>query len=150
MISVCERVENIVGKGENAGHQHFLLFPLCFQKFCLSRSLKVGNLWERFTLCQKGKFETEKMWVICGKIGPSLGIFINCVIIDILMIIDTCTDGTSLSRQLRCQFVSNTDSCYFLHHFLPQCFVNFCSCLFIKEISTGKKKLMTIFVRSLS
>ena len=26
------RVENIVGKGENAGIQHFLLFPLCFQK----------------------------------------------------------------------------------------------------------------------
>ena len=25
-------VENIVGKGENAGDQHFLLFPQCFQK----------------------------------------------------------------------------------------------------------------------
>ena len=25
------RVENVVGKGENAGHQHFLLFPQCFQ-----------------------------------------------------------------------------------------------------------------------
>ena len=24
---VLERVENIVGKGENAGNQHFLLFP---------------------------------------------------------------------------------------------------------------------------
>ena len=23
--------ENIVGKGENAGDQHFLLFPRCFQ-----------------------------------------------------------------------------------------------------------------------
>ena len=41
-ISLCDRVknmvgkeedasfENIVGKGENAGHQHFLLFPQCF------------------------------------------------------------------------------------------------------------------------
>ena len=28
--SVLERVENIVGKGENAGYQHFLLFPQCF------------------------------------------------------------------------------------------------------------------------
>ena len=28
---VLGRVENIVGKGENAGYQHFLLFP-CFQK----------------------------------------------------------------------------------------------------------------------
>ena len=27
-----ERVENIVGKGENAGYQHFFLFPQCFQK----------------------------------------------------------------------------------------------------------------------
>ena len=29
---VLERVENIVEKGENAGYQHFLLFPQCFQK----------------------------------------------------------------------------------------------------------------------
>ena len=26
------RVENIVDKGENAGYQHFLLFPQCFSK----------------------------------------------------------------------------------------------------------------------
>ena len=32
IISVINRVENIVGKGENAGYQHFLLFPQCFQK----------------------------------------------------------------------------------------------------------------------
>ena len=36
------RVENIVGKGENAGYQHFLLFQQCFQKVPLSGSLKVG------------------------------------------------------------------------------------------------------------
>ena len=24
------QIENIVGKGENAGYQHFLLFPQCF------------------------------------------------------------------------------------------------------------------------
>ena len=35
-------VENIVGKGENAGEQHFLLFPLCFQKASFSGALKVG------------------------------------------------------------------------------------------------------------
>ena len=28
-------VENIMGKGENAGSQHFLLFPQCFQKASL-------------------------------------------------------------------------------------------------------------------
>ena len=27
---VLQRLENIVGKGENAGNQHFLLFPQCF------------------------------------------------------------------------------------------------------------------------
>ena len=27
---VLERVENIVGKGENAGYWHFLLFSQCF------------------------------------------------------------------------------------------------------------------------
>ena len=32
MIFVFDRVENIVGNGENAGYQHFLLFPQCFQK----------------------------------------------------------------------------------------------------------------------
>ena len=31
-ISVFDRVENIVGKGENAGYQHLLLFQQCFQK----------------------------------------------------------------------------------------------------------------------
>ena len=29
---VLGRVENIVGKGENAGYQHFLFFLQCFQK----------------------------------------------------------------------------------------------------------------------
>ena len=40
-----ERVENIVGKGENAGYQHFLLFPQCFQKDSFTGSLKVGIVW---------------------------------------------------------------------------------------------------------
>ena len=29
---ILGRVENIVGKEENAGYQHFLLLPQCFQK----------------------------------------------------------------------------------------------------------------------
>ena len=45
MISLSERVENIVEKGENAGYQHFLLFPQCFQKPSFSGSLKVGIVW---------------------------------------------------------------------------------------------------------
>ena len=32
MLSLFHRVENTVGKGENAGNQHFLLFPQCFPK----------------------------------------------------------------------------------------------------------------------
>ena len=31
-ISLSDRVENTEGKGENAGYQHFLLFPHCFPK----------------------------------------------------------------------------------------------------------------------
>ena len=37
--SVLETVENIVGKGENAGYQHFLLFPQCFPKGSSAGSL---------------------------------------------------------------------------------------------------------------
>ena len=33
MISLPHRLENIVGKGENASYQHFLLFPQCIQVF---------------------------------------------------------------------------------------------------------------------
>ena len=32
MIYLFNWVENTVGKGENAGYQHFLFFPQCFQK----------------------------------------------------------------------------------------------------------------------
>ena len=39
------RVENIVGKGENAGYQHFLFFPQCFHKTSSLRLLKVGIVW---------------------------------------------------------------------------------------------------------
>ena len=39
IISLCERGEYIVGKGGNAGYQHFLLFSQCFLKFSLSAVL---------------------------------------------------------------------------------------------------------------
>ena len=38
-------IENIVGKGENAGYQHFLFFPQCFQKASFLGSLKVVIVW---------------------------------------------------------------------------------------------------------
>ena len=33
---IIGRAENIVGKGENAGYQHFLLFPTMFPKRLIS------------------------------------------------------------------------------------------------------------------
>ena len=42
---VFGRIQNIVGKGENAGFQDFLLFPQCFQEASFSGSLKVGIVW---------------------------------------------------------------------------------------------------------
>ena len=42
--------KKIVEKGENAGYQHFLLFPQCFQKVSFSGSLKVRIVWQRVNL----------------------------------------------------------------------------------------------------
>ena len=44
MICVTDWIENIVGKGENAGYQHFLLFPECFQKASCPAMLNAGIL----------------------------------------------------------------------------------------------------------
>ena len=38
---VFDRVENIVGKGENAGYQHFLLFHSVFKRLLKSRDCVV-------------------------------------------------------------------------------------------------------------
>ena len=44
-------VKNMVGKEENAGYQHFLLYPQCFQKRYLSQGrLKSGLCGEELTL----------------------------------------------------------------------------------------------------
>ena len=47
-IFVFDREENNVGKGENAGYQHFLLFQQCFSKRLLSQGR------EKLGLCGKG------------------------------------------------------------------------------------------------
>ena len=39
------QIENIVEKRENAGYQHFFLFPQCFQKAYFSGPLKVAIVW---------------------------------------------------------------------------------------------------------
>ena len=42
-----EAFENIVGKGENAGNQHFLLFPLCFLPFLKQITISEPHLFRR-------------------------------------------------------------------------------------------------------
>ena len=44
-IFLSDKVENTEGKGENAGYQHFLLFPQCFLKASSQQLLKVGIVW---------------------------------------------------------------------------------------------------------
>ena len=55
MVYILDRAENIVGKGDNAGYQHFLLFPQCFQKPSCPRLLKVGIVWERVNCLPSSK-----------------------------------------------------------------------------------------------
>ena len=45
IISVFERVENIVGKGEHAGYQHLLHYTQCFQIPSSPELLKLGIVW---------------------------------------------------------------------------------------------------------
>ena len=42
---VLGRLENMVGKGENAGYRHFLLFLQCFLKLSFPEVLRVGIVW---------------------------------------------------------------------------------------------------------
>ena len=42
---IFQRIQNIAGKGENAGYQHFLPFPQCFRNVPLLELLKVGIIW---------------------------------------------------------------------------------------------------------
>ena len=54
MISLLHGVENSVGKGENAGYQHFLLFPLYFPK----PSSRVVKSWDCVVKSKRGRGET--------------------------------------------------------------------------------------------
>ena len=44
--TLCNRVENTVGKGEIACYEQFLLFPQCFQKACFPGASKGVIVWE--------------------------------------------------------------------------------------------------------
>ena len=47
--------ENIVGKGENAGNQHFLLFPQCFLSY-ERLNLCEGYIYIYFVTCKRFQF----------------------------------------------------------------------------------------------
>ena len=47
MVIVYGSVENLAGKGENAGNQHFLLFPQGFLKAISPGLLNHGIVWYR-------------------------------------------------------------------------------------------------------
>ena len=58
---IKKHFENIVGKGENAGNQHFLLFPQCFLPFSKQISifqshffccLRMLSIWTGLTFCR--------------------------------------------------------------------------------------------------
>ena len=46
-LKFCDCIEIIVGNGENAGFQHFLLFPTVFQNPSSTGSFKSGTVWLR-------------------------------------------------------------------------------------------------------
>ena len=64
MKFVCYKAENIVGKkGENAGFQHFLLFPpQCFQTAFSLRGIKKSSL-SRKRLPRQSKGRRRFLWV---------------------------------------------------------------------------------------
>ena len=51
MISLSDRVENIVGKGENGGYQHFLIFRVVKSRDCVVNR-QLFTIRQNFTLLQ--------------------------------------------------------------------------------------------------
>ena len=55
------RIEKMIGKGGNAGYQHFLPFPLCFQKLFCHHHRKMGECpWARHFRAQPSSGETQE------------------------------------------------------------------------------------------
>ena len=63
-------VENIVGKGENTGYQHFLLFPQCFQKDSLPTDVKSRQCVVKVQT-RHCEFESEHKYTV----GPNMVLF---------------------------------------------------------------------------
>ena len=62
---VLDKVENIVGKEENAVNKYFLLFPQCFQMPFSLGSLKVGIVWQRVKSIPENKTRLVEIEHIC-------------------------------------------------------------------------------------
>ena len=62
-------VENIVGKEENAGYQHFLFFPQYFQKASSSGSLKVRIVWKRVKMLSAICFNLDQSKILSSGNG---------------------------------------------------------------------------------
>ena len=60
---VSEMVENIVGKGENAGHQQFLLFRQFFQKGFIFKVLTHYQTKKKISLSKSKAFAVGKIKV---------------------------------------------------------------------------------------
>ena len=46
ILSVCDKVEDIMRKGKSAGYQHFLLFTQCFENASFPNASKGVIVWE--------------------------------------------------------------------------------------------------------
>ena len=57
------RVQNIVGKGENAGYQHFLLFPTMFSKGAYSRVIKIRDCEVKSKIIGNFVLQTYTFWL---------------------------------------------------------------------------------------
>ena len=62
LTTLCKKpFENFVGKGENAGNQHFLLFPQCFLPFPKQISILQLHL---FVICKCLQFGPVQNFVV--------------------------------------------------------------------------------------
>ena len=85
--AICyDMIENIVGAGENAGYQHFLLFPKCFQKtfsygsfnplpnkpwfLCVCSASLLKTLWKKEKLLITSSFSfSHSVFYLCRELS---------------------------------------------------------------------------------
>ena len=89
-----DRVENFVGKGENAGYQHFLLFPQCFLNDSSSESSKVWIVWSWFN-------NVNKVIILCDLFKLSLYHTCENVIISKLSLLIKISDEVCMRERER-------------------------------------------------